>query len=54
MFIMGRQARFPEKSCAVKQSFVISESVESVLHPLGYYVPGAEEIMVLMCPNWSS
>lgn len=50
---MGRQARFPEKSCAVKQSTVISEGVESILHLLDYYVPNAEEIIVLMCPDWS-
>lgn len=53
VFIMGRQARFSEKSCAVKQSTVISEGMESILHLLDYYVPNAEEIIVLVCPNWS-
>lgn len=51
---MGRQARFPEKSCAMNQSTVISEGVESIPHLFDYYVPNAEEIIVLMCLNWSS
>lgn len=50
---MGRQARFPEKSCAVKQSIVISEGVESILLLLDYYVPKAEEIIGSMCPSSS-
>lgn len=51
---MGRQARLPVKSCAVKHSTVFSEGVESILHLLDYYVPNAEEIIVLKCPKWSS
>lgn len=45
---MGRQARLPVKSCAVKHSTVFSEGVESILHLLDYYVLNAEDLLMVL------
>lgn len=42
----GRQARFPEESCAVKQGTVSPEGAETIFYLLDCYMPKTEETNV--------